>query len=187
MTAIQLRLAGFASAIVLLGLMIAWAAHASLLRVKQLSDKLTSAQISSFQTADYFQARLKELDYALLRYLTRRDHPDREQFVEGWDALNKWIDSQKPTLITPKELAILNQIDNAYDDYHAAATNLLSTIDHETTTAQTTSAEFKHVEGQSRRLLDFAYQLLAATLTGVSQPVHCRFSKIPGFPACARL
>ena len=162
MTAIQLRLTGFAIAIVMVAIMIAWAAHASLLRVTQLSDKLTSAQISSFQTADYFQAHLQELDYTLLRYLVQRDLADREQFVKGWDALNKWIDSQKPTLTTPKELAILNQIDNAYDDYHAAATNLLQIIDHEPAAARTTPADFEHVESQSRRLLGFAYQLVSA-------------------------
>ncbi len=162
MTAIQLRLAGFALAIVLLALMIAWAAHASMVRVKQLSDKLTSAQISSFQTADYFQAHLQELDYTLLRYLVQRDSADREQFLGGWDSLNKWIDDQKPTLTTPKELAILNQIDNAYDDYHAAATNLLQFIDHEPDAARTSPADFDHVENQSKRLLDFAYQLVSA-------------------------
>ncbi len=162
MTAIQLRLTGFALAIVLVALMIAWAAHASLLRVTQLGDKLTSAQISSFQTADYFQAHLKELDYTLLRYEVQRDPADREQFVKGWDALNKWIDDQKPTLITPKELAILNQIDNAYDDYHAAATNMFKTMDREAEPGRSGPEEFKHVEVQSKRLLDFAYELVAA-------------------------
>lgn len=162
MTAIQLRLTGFALAIVLVALMIAWAAHASLKRVTQLGEKLTSAQISSFQTADYFQAHLQELDYALLRYQVRRDPADREKFVKGWDDLNKWIDDQKPTLTTPKELSILNQIDNAYDDYHAAATNLFKSIDREEPEGQSSRDEFKRVEIQSKRLLDFAYQLVSA-------------------------
>lgn len=162
MTAIQLRLTGFALAIVLVALMIAWAAHASLKRVTQLGEKLTSAQISSFQTADYFQAHLQELDYALLRYQVRRDPADREKFVKGWDDLNKWIDDQKPTLTTPKELSILNQIDNAYDDYHAAATNLFKSIDREGPEGQSSREEFKRVEIQSKRLLDFAYQLVSA-------------------------
>lgn len=162
MTAIQLRLTGFALAIVLVALMIAWAAHASLKRVTQLGEKLTSAQISSFQTADYFQAHLQELDYALLSYQVRREPADREKFVKGWDDLNKWIDDQKPTLTTPKELSILNQIDNAYDDYHAAATNLFKSIDREGPEGQSSREEFKRVEIQSKRLLDFAYQLVSA-------------------------
>ena len=162
MTAIQLRLTGFALAIVLVALLIAWAAHASLLRVKQLSARLTSAQISSFQTADYFQAHLQELDYILLRYAVQRDAADREQFVKGWEELNKWIDSQKPTLTTPKELAILNQIDTAYDDYHAAATNLIQTIDHGPPQSRTNIVGFEHVESESGRLLALAYQLVSA-------------------------
>src|ERR1700722_5232052 len=125
MTEIKFRLTGFALAIVLLAGMIVWAASSSWEKVAELRAKLTSAQLASFETADYFQAHLQELDYKLMRYLVQRDVSDREEFVKGWDELNAWIDIQKPTLTTPKELAILNQIDHAYDDYHAAATNLL--------------------------------------------------------------
>ncbi len=162
MTALKFRLTGFALAIVLVALMIAWAAHASLQRVKQLSARLTSAQISSFQTADYFQAHLQELDYILLRYEVQRDPADREQFVKGWEELNKWIDSQKPTLTTPKELAILNRIDTAYDDYHAAATNLIQTTANGPPLSRTNLVRFEHVESESRRLLGLAYELVSA-------------------------
>src|ERR1700761_7994957 len=107
MTAIKLRLTGFALAMIFVALMIAWAASSSWEKVAELRAKLTSAQLASFDTADYFQAHLQELDYKLMRYLVQRELPDREQFLKGWDDLNNWIDIQKPTLTTPKELAIL--------------------------------------------------------------------------------
>lgn len=161
MTAIQIRLTAFALGIVLLALMIAWAAHASLQRVAQLSDKLTSVQISSFQTADYFQAHLQKLDYTLLRYQLRRDPLDRQQFLSGWTNLNDWIDVQSPTLTTPKERDILDKINAAFDDYSAASSNLLLTI-ASNNPAPGISKEFENVEIQSTRLLDFAYQLVDA-------------------------
>src|SRR4051794_32070263 len=114
MSTIKLRLISFALAIVLVALMIAWAAHASWRRVAKLSDKLTGVQIASFQTADYFRASLQELNYTLLRYEIDHDKADREQFLQGWNKLNLWIDVQRPTLTTAKEGQILDQINAAY-------------------------------------------------------------------------
>ncbi len=161
MSAIKLRLIGFAFAIVMVALMIGWAAHASLKRVTELSDKLTSVQIASFQTADYFQAHLQKLDYALLRYQVRRDPFDRQQFQTGWTNLNDWIDVQRPTLTTTNEQAILDRINEAYDDYFAATSNLLQAIDAKMIPPGDSSG-FDRVETQSQRLLGLAYQLVDA-------------------------
>jgi signal transduction histidine kinase len=161
MTAIQLRLTGFALAIVLVALMIGWAAHASLKRVSQLSDKLTRVQISSFQAADYFQAHLQELDYELLRYQVRRDPRDRQQFLAGWTNLNDWIDAQTPTLTTTNERAILDQINTNYDYYFAATSNLLQAIDSKTVGPGDTSG-LDAVEVQSQELLRLTDQLVNA-------------------------
>jgi signal transduction histidine kinase len=158
MSTIRLRLISFALAIVLVALMIAWAAHYSWQKVAQLRDKLTSVQIASFQTADHFQAHLQNLDYNLLRH----ESVDREQFLTGWTNLNEWIDIQKPTLPTPKEKEVLNKIDAAYDDYYAAATNMLQTIDHSPPENRTDPMEFEKVEKQSKRLLELANELVAA-------------------------
>ncbi|MDB6068081.1 MAG: Signal transduction histidine kinase, nitrogen specific, NtrB [Pedosphaera sp.] len=162
MSAIKLRLTGFALAIVLVALMIAWAAHYSWQKVAQLRDKLTSVQIASFQTADYFQAHLQNLDYNLLRYQARHELADRQRFMTGWTNLNEWIDIQKPTLPTPREKEVLNKIDAAYDDYYAAATNMLQNIDRSLPNAQTDPMQFEKVENQSRRLLELANDLVAA-------------------------
>ena len=162
MTAIKLRLTGFALAIVLVALMIAWAAHASLQRVKELSDKLTSVQISSFATADYFQAKLQELNYTLRRYAADRNRSDHDQFLKKWNELNDWIDVQRPTLITPKEGGILDQINDSYDHYFAASTNLLLAIDGTPAVGAANAVNFDGVEHESKVLLDFAFQLVEA-------------------------
>jgi signal transduction histidine kinase len=162
MTPIKWRLTGFASAMVLVALMIAWAAHASWQKVAKLSEKLTSAQIASFQTADYFRANLSQLNFTLLRYERDRNQAERGRFLTGWSNLNDWIDVQRPTLTSEKEQQILDQINTNYDDYFAAATNLLQNIETNPVTTSTTIAGFNKVEDQSQRLLDFAYQLVSA-------------------------
>src|SRR5579863_7763645 len=159
MTAIKMRLGGFALAIVLVALMIAWAAHSSWQKVGELSEKFTTAQIASFQTAEHFRGSLQALNFRLLSYETKQEQSDREQFLHEWNQLNDWIDVQKPTLTTPKEKIILNQIDRAYDDYFAAATNLLQRIDHKES-SEATAEGFGKVDEQSQRLLKFAYNLV---------------------------
>src|SRR2546426_16181 len=94
------RLAGFALAIVIVALMIGWAAHASWRQFDQLSRKLTEMQIESFKTADQFRANVQELDYVLLRYTILRDEVDRDRFLKEWKKMDNWIDIQRPTLTT---------------------------------------------------------------------------------------
>ena len=122
------RLAGFALAIVIVALMIGWAAHASWRQFDQLSRKLTEMQIESFKTADQFRANVQELDYVLLRYTILRDEADRNRFLNEWKKMDNWIDIQRPALTTDKEGKILDRINAAYDDYFAAATNLLQQV-----------------------------------------------------------
>ena len=162
MNGIRLRLLGFALAIAFVAGMIVWATRASLAKVAQLKDKLTSVQIESFQTADAFQARLGKLDNALLRYQEERTEADRLQFLRGWTNLNVWIDKQKPALITVEEKSVLDKIDAAYDDYFAAATNLLGRIDREAPGERGSLAGFESVETESGRLLKLANQLVKA-------------------------
>jgi His Kinase A (phospho-acceptor) domain len=162
MTAMKLRLTGFALAIVLVVLMIAWAAHASWLRVTKLGEKLTSVQITSFRTADYFRANLLELNYTLLRYEIHHDPADRERFLKGLNKLNGWIDVQSPVLTTAKEAHILDQINASYDDYYAASTNHLQKIDSNSASSDSSFAEFEKVANETGRLLGLAYQLVEA-------------------------
>jgi signal transduction histidine kinase len=161
MSGVKIRLIGFSLAILMVALMIGWAAHASLKRVTELSDKLTGKQIASFQTADYFQAHLQELDYDLLRYKVKGETNDEQKFLTGWSKLNDWIDEQTPTLTTTNEKAILDQINTNYDDYFRAASNLLHVIDTKTVSPDDTHW-LHEVDVQSGELLRLASQLVDA-------------------------
>jgi len=158
---IKVRLAGFAFAIVSVTLMVGWAAHASWRQFDQLSRKLTEMQIESFKTADQFRANLQELDYVLLRYSIVHEGSDRVRFLQEWRKLDEWIDLQRPTLTTEREGKILDQINAAYDDYFAAATNVLQRVDSSPSNEQPLTA-LKKVESESSRLLGLGYQLVDA-------------------------
>src|SRR2546429_595898 len=164
----KLRLAGLALAIVIVALMIGWAAHAGWRQYDQLSRQLTEMQIESFQTADQFRANLQELDFVLLRYTIRQDTADRDRFLKEWKKMDDWIDIQRPHLTTDKEGKILDQINAAYDDYFAAATNLLQQAVQNAADDRTLTA-FRKIEEESGRLLGLGYQLVNAHRESLTQ------------------
>src|SRR6267143_831566 len=121
---VKFRLTSFALLIVLLAAMIGGAAHLSWRQFEQLSARLNSSPIKSFRSADQFQATIQELNYLLLRYDVRHDETDWNKFVKDGKNLDNWIDEQQPTLTTPRERALWEQINAAYDDYQNAAREL---------------------------------------------------------------
>src|ERR1051326_4287854 len=160
----KVRLGGFALAILSVAAMIVWAAHTSWLQFDRLNQRLREMPIESFSTADQFRANLHELDYVLLRYSVLRDPSDRQRFIEQWKKLDAWIDVQRPALTTDREKTIFDLINAAYDDYYAAATNLLAG-----TAGEASREAFRQIEGESGRLLGLGYQLVTAHHDSLAQ------------------
>ena len=168
-TGFKFRLSSFALAIVLMAVMIGWAAHTTWRQVEQLSERLTRVQIESFRTADQFRANLQELDYRLLRYKIHGETNDWVQFLQESKKLDHWIDEQRPTLTTQQEGQILDQINEAYDHYLAAGTNLLANGESRQAALDSPLAGFENVERESKRLLDLGYQLVQAHSESLSR------------------
>lgn len=167
--AVKVRLMSFALAIVVAALMIGWAAHTTWLKVEQLSARLTRVQIESFQTANQFRANLQGLDGILLLYQSNHNPRERDRFLEDWRKMDTWIDVQRPLLTTEREGVILDKINAAYDDYYAAATNLLSRIEHQTSATQFDKEGFDRVDAQSKRLRNLGDDLIEAHRQSLSQ------------------
>src|SRR5436309_856326 len=148
---VRVRLTAFASLIVVMAVMIGGAAHLSWRQFEQLSARLSSSPIKSFRSADQFQATIEELDYLLLRYNVRHNEEDWNKFVRDGKNLDNWIDEQKPTLTTPREQALWDQINAAYDDYQTAAKELQLSITSGQAQAGR-SDQMEKVEEQSNRL-----------------------------------
>lgn len=181
---IKVRLVAFATLIVLLTLMIAWAAHLGWRQFQQLRARFKSTPIESFRSADQFRATLQQLDYLLLRYNVKHDEADWKKFDTDRRKLDHWIDDQALILTTPQERKLLQQINDVYDDYQAAALRLHpasgggqntepSGVQHamrensRTNTLDDRNVEaslspFEHLENQSHRLRDLSFQLADA-------------------------
>ncbi len=146
--------AGIGLSIMLIG----WGAHTAVALFGDVSSKLSRVRIESFQTADQFRAGLQELDLLLLRYAVGRDTVDKDRFLAEWKKHDAWIDLVRPSLATDRERALLDLINQAYDDYFSAATNLFVHREPDLDPLVRVS----RVNSASQRLLDLAYQLAAA-------------------------
>ncbi len=152
------RLTLLASGMGLSILLIGWGAHTAVSLFADVSSKLNRVRIESFQTADQFRASLQGLDLLVLRFAVGRDPADHDRFMREWKKHDTWIDEVRPSLTTERERELLDRINQAYDDYFNAATNLF--VAREPKVDPLTSVS--RVNGASQRLLDLAYQLAGA-------------------------
>ena len=158
--ALKVRLAAFALVIFTLAVAIGFAAYSSWREVGSLQQRLSTGHLRSFEIADHLQASILQLHDSLLRYHLRRSPKDRDEFAHNSDALNRWIDDQKPVLNSAKELGILNRIDAAYDLFLAAGTNQWSNAG--VATPDSDISYLEKLQQATSGMLDLGYQLADA-------------------------
>jgi signal transduction histidine kinase len=106
---------------IIYGLFSAW--H----RVQQVEAKLTTSQIERFQLASEVRRELQSLNNFVLRYALVRDPQQWTQFEKASSDLDHWIDDHDSSLnphsplTTEAERQVIKELNQAYDDYLAAA------------------------------------------------------------------
>jgi signal transduction histidine kinase len=157
--ALKVRLTAFALVIVTLAAAIGFAAYSSLREVARLQQRLSTGHLRSFEIADHLQASVLKLQSILVSYELTHDATDREQFKQDSGQLDQWINEQKPTLSSGRELELLNQVDAAYDVYLRAANDALND------TAKAENARLRHIQDGQKAvspLFELARQLADA-------------------------
>ena len=166
---IKFRVALFVTAIVLAALLIGWAGHKTWRALERLNSSLTADQLTSFQIADQFRANLQSLDKLLLHYELDLAPADWRQFTNESQRLNDWIDEVRPKLRTEQELVLMKQIDDGYDVYLAAASNLVYAIDLHPTNTVATLKGYASLSTQSAKLMSLGSGLFSAHRDAMQQ------------------
>ncbi len=166
---IKFRLTIFALVIVLAELAFGWATHTSWNRFRELSDRLDQVQAQSFQTADQFRARLRQMKTILLRHGAKPDPANLGQFETEWTNLDQWIDAQQPR--SEQEREILAEINVTHDAYYAVATNLLATTGGTEAGGQAILSHIKKVDQLSDKQLELGFRLLEARRESLSRSI----------------
>jgi signal transduction histidine kinase len=158
---VQRRLTGLVSAIVLMGLGIAFLTLKSQWQVGELRQGLDQVDLDSFLIADRFTSYLHQLNDLLDSYAWSHVRPDAAAFATTSRELDDWIEHQKPLLITAQESNIMQQIDVAYDDYQRVAGVLLTRLQTVSDPTATTD-EYGRFRRESQRLFELARDLSRA-------------------------
>src|SRR4051812_13495110 len=161
MSNVKFRLIAFTFMILVVAITIGGAAHIAWMHFEQLQARFNSTAIASFRSAYQFQATLEQLDKLLVRYDHAHNEADWEKFDRDRKNLDRWIDEQQPTLTTPQERAILQQINDTYDEYQQAALRL-HPDKNESGLSSVSGTHVDVVEPVSKKLLDLAFQLAEA-------------------------
>ncbi|MGZ4975186.1 MAG: two-component system sensor histidine kinase NtrB [Limisphaerales bacterium] len=138
--ALKIRLNAFALVIITLAAAIGFAAYSSWREVGRLKQQFSTGHLRSFEIADHLQASILGLQSDLVAYELRHDPRTLEEFQRDSAALDSWINQQKPVLNSARELALLNQIDNAFDAFRAASAKALNDTD------RSEDSRLRHIE-----------------------------------------
>jgi hypothetical protein len=160
-SSIRIRLIALSVAIVGIAGLVAWAAKTSWDQFEALHQRMQEEKLGSFRIADEFQANIYRLNYTLIRFGTRETSAELERFRRESQELYTWLEQQKTLATTPREHAVLGQIEHAYDAYLVAAEKVVAAAqqaDHHRLMfeALETAAE------SSKQLLDLASALVLA-------------------------
>jgi signal transduction histidine kinase len=136
-----------------------------------LRKRLEQVDSESFRIADQFRDLLRGLNDSLYHYGRSHVQPDVPAFNGASHELDLWIDAQKPKLSSPKERAIMENIDHAYDDYMAAARKLLVRLE-EIGEASATIDEYTDLRKESARLFELGQELSREHLASKEQLVE---------------
>lgn len=156
---LRLRLGGFVFAIAILVSLIVWAVLTSSRRLEESRAKARLGTSESFRIARHFQETLMGLNSRLLKLAIDHDTNQWIRFESDWGDLNLWIDQQH--LSSPVERQLLQQMDAAYDDYHAAAQQIEMKVKSDFSVSLP-AVEFARFENETAHLLDIASQLAEA-------------------------
>lgn len=157
--AIRLRLMGLAFAIVVVCVLIGWAAKTTWGQIDRMAQNLTVEQMESYHISDEFRAKLLELNSMLLSLAVHPDSNRWSQFREESRKLDDWLEKQKPTTIALHERDTLAKLNAAYDDYVEHARQF-----HETNAALHVSpaleGRLQTINNSSKRVLDLCDRLM---------------------------
>jgi signal transduction histidine kinase len=136
-------------------------------RVRQVEAKLTTSQIERFQLASQVRRELQSLNTSVLRYALVRDPAQWTQFYKASSDLNHWIDDHDPSLnphsplTTDPERRLFKELNDAYDDYLAAADAVHSNAQPALVTSSQL-AQLDAFDAQAEHMHDLVRQLTDA-------------------------
>jgi signal transduction histidine kinase len=158
---VKLRLVLLTLGIALMGVTIGGLTAKSQRQAGKLRAQLVQVDSESFRIAGQFTDSVRLLNLALYRFGTDHATNDLASFSKASADLNRWIDEQKPKLMSSKERALMQQIDTTYDAYLRAARHLIGQLEKLGQQSATVS-DYMTLMQESQKLADLGRDLALA-------------------------
>ena len=152
------RLIALGLAVGLMGALIVLVTLESERRARGARERLTQVESESFQLAERFRERLREVNDTVRHAASFHEPALWGQFQAASRDLRVWIGQQEATLLTQQEKMILGQIKLAYEDYEKRAVDL-HTLVEASGKPGASLADYNSFLEQARRLMDLSQEL----------------------------
>ena len=160
-SAIRLRLTLLIAGLALMAALTVWSVSNTWRQISELERRLTAGHLETFRLADHFQESVLSLNASILRFTALREDATWDDFEKAGKQLDLWIDEQNPKLNTDHERKVMQQLNDAYDDYLGAA-RAVRTNRQPATVSATSFSQLAEFERQAQRLLQLGIQLADA-------------------------
>jgi len=171
-TAIKLRLAAFVLAIVVVALIIGWAAQQTWSETRQMTGKVNAAQVESFEIADHFQAVVLDLNARILRYPLSSNPAEAAGFKKECEDLRHWLQTESQKLNNPRERKVLDSVHAAFQDYCAQALLIFGQSKPATEASLAFQAQTKKLLSMGNLLADAHREVMGQLIAGTHQSLR---------------
>ena len=155
---VRVRTYRYALVVVVLALVVGWAGRITWQELRQLHRGYAAVRADAFHLSEYIEASVLSLNETVLRFDLRRQPQDRADFEKVSAELRQWIREHRPTVTTPEEGDLLDQIEAAFEVYTSLATRLM---DEREQAGETPSPRpvLERVEDKAAPVLDLCVKL----------------------------
>ena len=158
---VRVRSYGYALASVVLVLVVGWAGRITWQELRQLHRSFASVQADAFHLSEHVEATIRNLNETVLRFDLRRQPEDRAAFQKEGQDLQQWIRAHQPTVTTPEERDLMDQIEAAFEVYLSRTTQLMDER-VQAGTAPSPTPVLERVENKAAPILNLCAKLKTA-------------------------
>jgi signal transduction histidine kinase len=155
-------LGGFIAGITAMVVLIAWGALSAWRMISTMEERFATVGQQSFYFAERLQQTLMRLNNLMLRYLTRQQPEDWQEFEQNHLFLQTWMYSKRHELLSTNERRIQTDLEQVYAEYLAAARRVHQLMQAGRANGAELADATRQFEAQSQRMAAKASELANA-------------------------
>jgi signal transduction histidine kinase len=147
---------------------VGWTGRITWQELRQLHRSFASVQADAFHLSERVEASVRDLNETVLRFDLRHQPGDRAAFQKKSHDLQQWIRVHQPTVTTPTESALMDQMEAAFEEYVSQISQLMDER-AQAGAIPSTQPMLEWVENRATLILDLCEKLKVAERAAQTQ------------------